>query len=540
MKNNSKLLIISVLLVNTYLGYAQKNNNPKLVVGIVVDQMRAEYLYRFQDNYTENGFKRLIREGFHVKNIHYNYVPTSTGPGHASIYTGTTPTNHGVIANYWYSKKLKRNIYCAEDTLVQTINQNIKEKSISRSPNNLLATTITDELKLYSNNRSKVIGLSLKDRGAIFPSGHLADYAFWYNSEDGNFVTSSYYSNNLPNWLLEFNNKKLSDSLLTLSWTPLLSISKYKNSQIDEAKFEKTYKGKTTSMFPYNLKNMREENGDFLLLPETPFGNTLLTELAITTIKKENLGNRQEIDFLTISYSSTDYIGHHFGIRSKELEDTYIRLDREIEKLLEVLDTELGSDNYVLFLTADHGASDNPDFLVENRLPGKFYSPEKIKENLNNFLSNEFGKADYVEHIDKLQIYFKESNIPKNKIQEKAILFLKDIEGVREVFVPSTQQMGVNNHWTDFVREGYHYGNSGDIVMHFNSGWMQKREYGASHGTAYTSDTHVPLLWFGKNIPQGNSVKLHSITEIAPTISMLLNIPLPSSSNKNVIEELFD
>lgn len=544
MKNYLKIaILIAILTVQTI--YSQQSEKPKLIVGVVIDQMRAEYLYRFQDNYTENGFKRLMREGFNVKNTHYNYIPTATCLGHATIYTGTTPTNHGIVSNDWYSRKLKRKMYCVEDStafLVNNsgINKELENKDFFRSPKNIKTTTITDELKLFTNGRSKVIGLSIKDRSAISPAGHLADAAYWYNNVTGEFITSTYYRQKLPEWLIQFNNQKKADSLLNLVWEPLLPIKKYNNSNLDDVVFEKVFKGRNESTFPYNLKELREKNGNYALLSETAYGNTILTELVKATLKGEQLGKGSETDFMTISYSSTDYVGHNFGIRSKELEDVYVRMDREIAKLLETLDKEVGKGNYTLFLTADHGSSDNPSFLKAKNLPGEFYNSKKIKEDLNAYLSYEFGLGQYIAYMDQTQIYFENTKIPKEQLIKKAVPFLQKIEGVKEVFAPAIAEWSLDNSVIgNFVRNSFDPNESGDILYHLYSGWMEKRNYGTTHGTAYTSDTHVPLLWYGTNIPKGNSVKPHEITQIAPTLSFLLDIPLPNASNKEPIEEIF-
>jgi predicted AlkP superfamily pyrophosphatase or phosphodiesterase len=537
------LFLISFTFINFC--YSQQAIKPKLVIGIVIDQMRAEYLYRFQDNYTENGFKRLMREGFNVKNTHYNYIPTATCLGHATIYTGTTPTNHGIVSNNWYSRKLKRKMYCVEDStafLVNNsgINKDLKNKVYFRSPKNIKTTTITDELKLFTNGRSKVIGLSIKDRSAISPAGHLADAAYWYNNQTGDFITSTYYRKKLPEWLIQFNNQKKADSLLNLVWKPLLPIEKYDNSNPDDVVFEKVFKGRKESTFPYNLKELREKNGNYDMLSEIPYGNSILTELVKATIKGEKLGKNAETDFLTISYSSTDYVGHNFGIRSKELEDVYVRMDREIAKLLATLDKEVGKGNYTLFLTADHGSSDNPPFLKAKNLPGEFYDSKKIKEDLNAYLCHEFGLGQYIVYMDQTQIYFENTKIPKEQLIKKAVPFLQKIEGVKEVFAPAIVEWSLDNNVIgNFVRNSFDPNESGDILYHLYSGWMEKRNYGTTHGTAYTSDTHVPLLWYGTNIPKGNSVKPYEITQIVPTLSFLLDIPLPNASNKEPIEEIF-
>lgn len=511
---------------------------PKLVVGVVIDQMRAEYLYRFQINYTENDFKRLIREGFNVKNIHYNYVPTATGPGHTSIYTGTTPANHGIVSNFWYSRNLNRVKYCAEDSTVYLVNNLGIDKSVStnefsRSQLNVQTTTITDELKLFTNKRSKVIGVSIKDRSAIFPAGHMADYAFWYNSKNGEFVSSSYYTGQLPKWLINFNKHNKADSLLNQTWDLLLPVKNYRNSFKDDTGFEKIFKGKIKSTFPYNLKKLRKKNKDFNLLTEVPFGNTILTELVMATVKGEDLGKGDETDFLTVSYSSTDYIGHHFGIRSRELEDTYIRMDREIERLLEILDAEVGKGNYTLFLTADHAGSDHPHFLHKNNLPGKFYNSKKMKVRLENHLTKVFGDGNYISYMDKTQIYLASSNIPKDKLLKETKYYLYTLEGVKAVFAPSLAGENLNNSLiAEIIKNSYSPETSGDIMYQMEPGWMEERTYGTTHCTCYTSDTHVPLLWYGCGIPQGMSVKPTEITQIAPTLSFLLDIPLPNASKK--------
>ena len=539
-----KILIVSIYFLNMV--SAQEEARPKLVVGIVVDQMRAEYLYRFQDNYTENGFKRLMQEGFNVKNMHYNYIPTTTGAGHSSIYTGTTPANHGIVNNTWYSKEKNRTVYCAEDLEVSLVDNpdsmnSDKKEAYSRSPKNLMANTITDELKLSSNGRSKVVGVSLKDRSAIFPSGHLADHAFWYHSGNGNFISSSYYGTELPEWVVQFNKRNLADSLLNLTWAPFLPMERYRNSNPDDSPLEKIYKGNRKSTFPYNLKKLRKHNGNFAMLTEVPYGNTLVTEMAMATIDGEGLGKNGDMDFLTLSYSSTDYVGHYFGIRSKELEDTYVRLDRELAKLLSHLDKTIGKENYLIFLTADHAASDHPGFLEQKRLPGNSYDPKNIGHKLNEYLSNESDVENCVSFIDNTQVYLANEIVESEELLKKAATFLENRPSIKEVFVPTLRGQNVENSNVGmFIRNSYNRKNSGDILIHSLPGWMDQRDYGTTHGTAYTPDTHVPMIWYGSGIKKGQSVSPHFITQIAPTLSMLLDIPLPNASEKEPIGELFD
>ena len=281
---------------------------PKLVVGIVVDQMRYDYVDRFWGNFKNNGFKKLINNGYFLKNTHFSYVPTYTGPGHASIFTGTTPSNHGIIANNWYDKNIKKSVYCAGNGEMHTIcncSEEVEDVASSdgkMSPHHMLTTTIGDEMQLF-NPSSKVIGISLKDRGAILSAGHSADAAYWMDKH-GDWISSSFYMDELPVWLIEHQNKNSAAQYLVGKW-------KYKNS------------------FSHNLDSLLMTNGGGII-KSTPLGNTILADLALQVLKNEKLGQSKTTDFLSISFSSTDYIGHQYGPHSDEIVDTYIKLDNEI------------------------------------------------------------------------------------------------------------------------------------------------------------------------------------------------------------------
>ncbi|HCX75705.1 MAG TPA: alkaline phosphatase, partial [Algoriphagus sp.] len=354
MKKISFALLFSMLF-SLALFAQQQAEKPKIVVGIIVDQMRQEYFYKFADRYSDGGFKRLASEGYMMKNGHYNYIPTYTGPGHASVYTGTTPATHGIIGNNWYVRRQNKMIYCAEDSTVSNVGGTVMSGQIS--PRNLLTTTITDELRFATNKRSKVVGIAIKDRGASLPAGHLGD-AHWFDSDNGEFMTSTYYKSELPTWVSNFNALKRPDSLLNQTWQPLYSADSYINSIDDNNEFEAPFIGKETPTFPYNLPELRENNGNYGLIAATPFGNTLTLEFAYAAIEGEKLGMGKETDFLAVSFSSPDYIGHRFGPTSKELEDNYLRLDLEIEQFLNYLDKTYGKGNYLVFLSADHGVAD--------------------------------------------------------------------------------------------------------------------------------------------------------------------------------------
>ncbi|MEM7548993.1 MAG: alkaline phosphatase PafA [Bacteroidota bacterium] len=519
---------------------------PKLVVGIVVDQMRADYIYRFYDKFSDNGFKRLLRDGFEVKNTKYDFIPTYTGPGHATVYTGATPSLHGIIANNWYSYKEGKEIYCAYDSSRNTIGSDSKRGKYS--PKNILSSTITDELHLFTNLKSKVYGVSIKDRGAIFPAGRSADGAFWYDPDEGKFISSDFYYQELPGWVEEFNSKNLPDQYLGKVWNTLLPIEEYFESTADDVPYEGVFKGKEKPIFPYNLSELRSENSNFGLLSSTPYGNTIVTDMVLHTIDSEEMGVDETTDFMAMSYSSTDYIGHRFGPNSIEVEDTYLRLDLEIERLLNHLDEKVGNKNYLIFLTADHGVERVPEYLADQKLSAGSVPVKDLVIKLADFLVEKYGTSDVVENVGNNNIY-----LNRKMIKEKGM----DIHVIREEI-----RTEILNHdlivaaytFNDFVGSnsnedqkglllnGFHPNRSGDILFNFKPGYLPRSgsyRTGTSHGSGYTYDTHVPLLWYGWKIEPGYTVKPYSITDIAATLSMKLNIPLPNSCVGQPIEELF-
>jgi len=334
------LLFVTIGILNSY---AQQR--PKLIVGVVVDQMRMEYLYRFSDDFSVNGFKRLMDDGYVFHNMHFNYMPTYTGPGHASIYTGTTPSNHGIVGNTWFNKTVCRNQYCTDDESVAILGNGAPNEG-KMSPNSLQSSTITDELRLATNFIGKVIGISLKDRGAILPAGHFGNWAFWY-SDFGDFISSSFYGDKLPDWVTKFNTGKHYLTYLSDNWNLLKPQADYDESLTDNNPYEGILYNSIVPVFPYDLKSMYEKNGAGVIRT-TPFGNNLLADFAKKAIESEELGNDEITDFLTISFSSTDYIGHLTGPRSVELQDTYLRLDETLANLLSYLDKKVGEGSYML------------------------------------------------------------------------------------------------------------------------------------------------------------------------------------------------
>jgi len=378
------------------------NETPKLVVGIVVDQMRYDYLTRFWDRFGDDGFKRLVNDGFNCKNNHYNYAPTKTAPGHASIFTGTSPKNHGIIGNDWYNKFEKQMVYCAGDTNVEPLGTTSSAGKMS--PHRMVSTSFADQNRLHTQFKGKTIGVSVKDRGAILPAGHSANGAYWFEGgENGNFISSTYYFEELPTWVQNFNAEKNAEKYLK-TWNTLYPIETYTESGIDKNTYEYSFRNNETAAFPYDLKALSKDNGMTSILKNTPFGNSLTTDFALAAIDTEQLGQDKITDVLTLSYSCTDYVGHNFGVNSKEVEDTYLRLDQDIARVLSYLDEKVGEGNYTIFLTADHGAVDVPKYLSQKKIPSGYFPMDQFEEDVKTYLGNEYGAIDLIENISNNQV----------------------------------------------------------------------------------------------------------------------------------------
>jgi predicted AlkP superfamily pyrophosphatase or phosphodiesterase len=542
-----KILILSFLLISCYSAtFAQKSKQPKLVVGIVVDQMRSDYIEKYKSKYSQKGFLRLQSQGFDCRNTNYNYAPTFTGPGHASIYTGTTPMLNGIVSNDWYVRKSNDTMYCVYDKNAKSIGA---ENSVGKmSPNNLLTTTITDELQLTTQGKSKVIGISLKDRGAILPAGRAADAAYWFDGYTGNWISSSWYMTELPEWVKNFNNKKYPDQYLSKPWNTLLPIDQYTESDKDDSPYEMSYKGETKPVFPHDLPALKGTSWD--LVRRTPFGNTMTKDLALEAITAEHMGEDEVTDFLCVSFSATDYVGHQFGTNAIELEDTYIRLDKDLEDLFAFLDAKCGKDNYLVFLTADHAAIQNPQSLIDVKLNAGFINARVINDTVIDYLKQQYGSAKYFSCYDNNQVYLNRKAIAEDKlnleeVQTKVAQYLSNIiEGVYMCVAGETLKNNVSvDPLMVRIKNGYHPERSGDVIVVYAPGWIENLyggngKQGTTHGSPYSYDTHVPLLWMGTGITQGSTTRPINITDIAPTLSFLLNTNLPNANKGFPIYEI--
>jgi predicted AlkP superfamily pyrophosphatase or phosphodiesterase len=537
-------LVMAILVIGCqYTPEAQ--SAPKLVVGITIDQMRWDFLTRFKHRWHEKGgFNRMLKDGFSCNNTQIDYVPTYTACGHASIYTGTVPAIHGITGNSWWDNELQEYVYCTEDDSVKTVGSDTDFGLMS--PVNLLTTTICDELKVAHNFRNKTVGIAIKDRGGILAAGHTADMAFWYDSEAGQWITSTYYMTDIPAWVKKFNTKSKVDSLYNLDWHLLYKEETYVQSLREGRGKGAQAFGSTPRKYPSGLKRYAGQN--YGILPATPHGNTLTTEFAKASILGEQLGADSITDFLAVSYSSTDYLGHAYGPNSIEVEDAYLKLDLELGRFYDFLDKQVGEGGWMAFVTSDHGAAHVPAFAKEYKLPSGNLDEKKINDRLNEALKQQFGVEQLSKGIMNAQVILNIDLIKKVKkvgvsdVAEFSINWLEGQEGVsRAVRLKDIQISAFPEKLTTQIINGYYPERSGHIQILYKSGYIEGfMSGGTTHGTGYAYDTHIPLLWYGWGIPKGSSPRYMSITDIAPTLAALLGIQEPSGSSGKVITELFE
>lgn len=510
---------------------------PKLVVGIMVDQMRWDYLYRFYDRYSANGFKRFLREGMTCENAFIPYAQTVTAAGHTCVYTGSVPAINGIMGNEWFDKSLNREVYCAEDKSVKIVGA---EKGEPMSPANLWTTTICDELRLATNFQSKVIGIAIKDRGGILPAGHSANAAYWYDGSSGNWITSTYYMDQLPAWVDAFNAKKVQDSFYRNDWNTLFPIATYTQSDKDNAGYEGKFSHEAGPVFPHELKS--KVGKDYGIIRSTPFGNSFTLQFSKDALKAELLGKDNITDFLAVSLSSPDYIGHQYGPNSIEVEDNYLRLDRDLADFFAFLDKEVGKGQYTVFLTADHAVAHVPGFLREHKIPAKTLTSSTAA--LNKAIEEKFAVKSAIRASANYQLYLNDvaidsAHADRSKIKEYIIRFLNaqpdillafDNEELTDAHLPvQVKEMYIN---------GYNKKRGGDIQIVVKAGNFYGGATGTTHGSFNPYDAHIPLLWMGWGVKQGRLNREVYMTDIAPTLGAILRIQMPSGNVGKVIEEV--
>ena len=535
MKKIKVISFLSMALLGCGTASAQQSNaaaieRPKLVVGIVVDQMRWDYLYRYQKRYTDGGFKRLLGEGFSCENTMIPYVPSVTAIGHTCIYTGSVPSIHGIAGNNFVKDGKK--VYCTDDDSVKPVGTT--SGAALMSPRNLWVSTIGDEMKIASNGRAKVVGVALKDRASILPAGHNPNGAFWFDDQTGCFITSSYYMDRLPKWVEAFNDKRLPEQYLSQKWNTLYPKNTYTESTTDENEYENGIREGVKATLPLNLPELYKKYG-YGIIRNTPFGNSLTLDMAKAAIDGEQLGADDETDLLAVSCSSTDYIGHQVGTHAIETEDTYLRLDKAIADFLTYLDSKVGKGNYLVFLSADHGAMNNAAFLQDRRIPAVSWDASATAKKLNHVLAKEYPEAgDIVKTVMNYQVFFnrdviKSKQLDFDNIKQTVVNVLKEDPSVLyacDMAKASTES--IPEEVKSRIINGYNRERSGDVVIILKPNFYAHGMKGTDHGAWNSYDTHIPLVFMGWGIKHGATTKQTFMTDIAPTIAAMLHVQAPN------------
>lgn len=538
-----------MLIISCAVLFAQKGpstttqlERPKLVVGIVVDQMRWDYLYRFYNKYENGGFKRLLNEGFACQNTMLNYIPSVTAIGHTTIFTGSVPSIHGIAGNDWIDDKTGKSVYCTDDPTENSVGTDSKAGKMS--PRKLLTTTITDELRIASNFQSKVVGVSLKDRASIIPAGHNPTGAFWLDDVTGRFITSTYYMKELPAWVNTFNASKPIENLLANGWNTLLPISEYTESTSDDVSWEGILKGASKPVFPYDVKKAYEL--DHGTLRQMPFGNTLTLQFARAAIDGYKLGQEKNCDFLTINCASTDYSGHLVGPNAIEIEDVYLRLDRDLATFFSYLDQKIGKGNYLVFLTADHGAANAEGFLESNKMPTGLLS-KGFDTAIGDMLKQKFGDDQLVTAVDNFQVYFNKVridslNLDFDKIKTATVDFLIHQDGIQYAAdQDKISTASIPAIIKEMMINGYNQQRSGSVVMITKPGWLPYySKTGTTHSVWNPYDTHIPLIFMGWKIQHGFTTQTTHMTDISATVAALLHIQMPNGCIGQPITSICD
>ncbi|MCQ2958798.1 MAG: alkaline phosphatase family protein [Bacteroidales bacterium] len=518
-------------------------DKPKLVVLVIVEQMRYEYLERFSSHFSSGGFKKLMYSGSHCVDAHVNFSYGQSATGYASIVTGTTPSNHGIIGNSWYNRKTKTRINSVlDDDYPSTGNDTHDEYQVSAK--NLIATTFGDELATQSFGKSRSFSISLDQQAAVLCAGHKSNGVFWLDEYTGNWMSGTYYNNVLPTWLHKFNDKGLANVYINRTWNTFLPITKYKESTRDDAKYEIGIRNQI--VFPYYLPKIKDNYKPYKILKTTPYGNTYTKDLAIELIEKEQLGKTSNLDFLTIAFTATEEIGNKFGCLSKEIEDTYIRLDFELMFFLNYLETHIGKDNFLLILTSNHGMSISPKCESQKTMKLGIFKPVETMYLLDKHLDVTFGEDNWIEHYQDMQIYLnlktlKNRNLTIAEVEDDCCEFLTQLSGVQSAIgsVWLANHNFCSNDTYRMVDNSYNIERSANIFLTLKPGWGEQTvESVGSHLSPYNYDTHVPLIWYGWKMKSKIIHQPIEITDIIVSLCEITKTTRPNMATGKVIDAL--
>ncbi|SDB92149.1 alkaline phosphatase family protein [Williamwhitmania taraxaci] len=549
MKHFALIILISITpLLNTQ---AQSNKlqppeRPKLIVQLVVGQMRNDFLHRYWQNFSDDGFKVLVNEGSFCKNANYNYLLTQSAPGIATLLTGAQPASHGIVSDRWLNRSNNEMVTATFDKRYRGVGGD--DMYGSHSPRNMMASTLGDELKRW-NPASKVFAVSLDPQQAVLAAGHSGDGAYWLNPYHGTWMTSNFYQKELPEWVSDFNKKQFAEDYVQRSWETLLPLGNYISpdiSAIDTIKrkdIEETRKNPLTlikSLFAEKAKDK-----DFSILAETPYGNSYSKDFALSAIVNENLGKDDATDLLTVYFAPTADICRKYGTNSVELEDAYYRLDSELAHFMKFLNETIGRENVLVILTSDHGTSDSPGKKGSVRVPGGTFEPKQSIALLKSYLSVTYGKGEWIKGYDQKQIFLnrnliEDSNINLSDFQNKISEFMVQFSGVATATTATTMTNMAFSEGNLFkMQNSYNIKRSGDIIFFLEPGWTERGETSSAQSSPYSYDAHVPLIFYGWKIKRKSIFTPMDIADVAPTIATFIDISWPNAASGKPLEEMF-
>lgn len=516
---------------------------PKLIVGITISGMQYDYLSVYWDKFSDEGFRKMANTGANCKNARYDYLITDPTAGFASIATGTRPSEHGIVSDYWYSRLSNEIISSIEDSEESVVGGSYG--SGSYSPRALHSRTFSDELRVKSRFKSRSFGVSMDPQAAVMMSGHTATGAYWLDPVNATWITSSFYMDSLPGWLNEFNQKNYRDLYLDRTWETLYPIAQYEESMLDNNPFETGIKGQIT--FPYDLAKISytgKTTRDYSILMTTPWGNTFTKDMAIACIINEELGQQGTTDMLNIGFNATKFLAEHYSTWSVETQDMYLRLDEDIAHLLQFLDDQIGLENVLVYLTADNAIAVDPHYLAESRIPSGFFNYRTSISLLKSYLNAIYGRGDWVTFYYAQQIYLnrqliEDSNLSLEEVQDRVSRFMIQMGGVSNAV--QAYVLKRNNFTEGMLRKiqnSYYPKRSGDVILYLTPGWVEHSNVGGSIFTEFRFGPHVPLIFYGWKINRVAIPYRVSPIDIAPSIASFMEISMPDNATGAVISDL--
>ena len=517
-----RILAAAVVLLLALFGRCQgrqikMSDKPKLVLVIVIDQFREDYLTRFRNEY-KDGFSELLSGGAVFPDAHQDHFPTVTAVGHTTVLTGSVPATSGIIGNQWYDRRSGKVVTSVEDASTTLIGDPSGEGA---SPHNLLVSTIGDELKIAYGMNPRVVGISLKDRAAILMVGRMADEAYWFDPNTGGFVTSSWYERKLPAWVEKFNQNRLPEQYLGKNWNS----------------------SETPNQVPFLQLPGSPSKAFYNAWAGTPYSNEVLEKFAEATLQKEHLGQHEVPDLLAVSFSANDVLGHRVGPDAPEVKDMCFQTDRIIGQLLKAAERQVGGpQNLLIVFTSDHGVAPVPEVNVRRKLPGTRIDTEGLLSSIQAGLQAKYGKGEWIKANEGGELYLNralilEKSLSEKNVEDETARLAMTVPGVFRVYTRHQfeQHYAMQSGIDEYMARGFFPQRSGDVFILMRP-YSVNASSGTSHGTPFNYDSHVPLIFYGWRIKPGIYTRETGISDVAPTLAYILSIETPSGNVGHILE----